>query len=417
MHPDRSAPKRARTALAAAFASLLFAGDAFARRFDVQTISNNADTVSEFRARVVGDVVVWQAGSGAFSEIMFWNDTGFAVNLSSNGVADENPETDGIHVVWQQGPVGARNIAVYDILTGLTAVLPTPLVDEAISVVSGVTLAWVGMVDADGEVFIDPGPIGNQLTGNSLVESSLQLDGENLIFVQGDDLGLTPGTSDDLHDIGLWNGELGEFYILGLPGNDDLNPSIAGDTIVWQVGEDGSGGIWRADTDATQGVLFDGGDDRNPHTDGRIVVWDHFDGVDRDIYRIDLASPGVVSFVTTDNAADDVTPRVSGNDIVWVRESVPGDSEIWVSLDGEPPQAIAPTVGNGRDDVRPQLGDTYVVWESCVNLGQPSELCDIVVAPEPGATLVGGAMLAVLAALAVRNANRARVLAKERPRR
>ena len=406
----------ARTMAIACWACAWLAGPAAAARFGLVTLSNDQDTVSDTRVRVAGGVAVWQSGSGAFSEVLLW-DGAEVRNLSSNGVADENPETDGIHVAWQQGAAGQRDIAIYDLLTDRASLIVSTG-DETLPILSGVTIAWVELVDADGEVFIDPGPLGNQLTGNTLVESALELDGENLVFVQGDDLDLTPGNAaDDLHDVAFWNGSLGEFYILGQPGNDDLNPSIAGDTIVWQVGETGSGGIWISDTSPSQGVLFPGTDDRNPDTDGRRVVWDHFDGSDRDIYMVDLASPAVVAFVTTDNAADDVDPEIDGDDIVWVREAVPGDSEIWVSWNGEPAEPIIQTRNNGKDDVRPQLDDGLLVFERCANLGQPNELCDVVYAPEPRATFVAGAALAVLAGLATRCAARARSIAEAVARR
>jgi hypothetical protein len=414
MRIHRPIAARVTAAALLTLASVGFAALAEAARFGVLTLSNQNDSVSEFRPRLKDGFVVWQSGSGAFSEVWLW-DGEVTQNLSSNGVADENPELDGIHVVWQQGAGGSRDIAVHDLLTGQTLVLVSPG-DEIFPVVSGITLAWVEMVDTDGEVFVRPGPIGDQLTGNSLVESSLLLDGPNLIFVQGDDLNLTPGDpNDDLHGIGFWKGATREFFILGMPGNDDINPSIAGDTIVWQGGEDGSGGIWISDTSPAQNVLFPGSDDRNPHTDGRSVVWDHFDGVDRDIYKVDLASPNVVAFVTTDNLYDDVTPRIQGDDIVWTRQATPGDSEIWVSLDGAPAQAISQTVGNGRDDVRPQVDSGLVVWERCTNLGELNELCDVMLAPEAGATLLAAAALAVLAALAQHSARRA-LGAARRPR-
>lgn len=395
--------------LGAALCAVLL-GEAARASLGVRTISNPGDTVSEFRPRLVGDVVVWQSGSGAFSEVMFWDGT-IAVNLSTNGVADENPETDGIHVVWQQSNGVERNIAVYDVLTHGTSVLVSAG-DEVLPVVSGTTLAWVELIGTDGEVFIDPGPLGNQLTGNELVESGLVLDGDNLVFVQGDDLNLTPGTGDDPHDIGIWNAALGEFYILGTLTVDDIRPSIAGNTVVWQAGEDPIGDIWIGDTQGTALPLFDGSDERNPHTDGTSVVWDHFDGADRDIARIHLASPGVVGFVTTDNTADDVTPRVDGNNVVWVRQSTPGDSEIWVSLDGEAPAVIPQTANNGRDDVRPLIDGDQIVWESCANLGQVNELCDVILAPEPRGTLTAAAALAILASLAVRSARRAACAAR-----
>jgi hypothetical protein len=402
--------------IAAALAALIFgSGDAGAATpLQVITISNSSDSVSEFRPRIQGDAIVWQRGSGTGSEVMR-RDGHLTVNLTSNGVADENPETDGIHVVWQQGSAGGRNIAIYDLLTGTTIIL-SALGDEIFPLVSGTTLAWIQMVDTDGEVFVDPGPVGNQLTGNELVESEFTIDGENLVWAQGDDLDQTPGTGDDSHDIAVWNGALQGLYILTGPGTDDIHPAISGDTVVWQAGPDGSGDIWYGDTQGTANPLYDGTDERNPQTDGARVIWEHFDGLDFDLYIVDLASPNSAIPFTSD-ALDDVTPQIDGNNIVWVKKVSPGDSEIWISWNNAPPEPLRRTQNNGRDDVAPRLDGDHFVYESCLNLGQPNELCDIVSVPEPRATLGVAAALAALAFLASRSARRATLLAQTQRRR
>jgi hypothetical protein len=396
---------------AALAALMLSSGDAGAALpLKAITISNSLDSVSEFRPRIQGDAVVWQRGSGTGSEVMR-RDGYLTVNLTSNGVADENPETDGIHVVWQQGSAGGRNIATFDLLTGTTTILSSPG-DETFPLVSGTNLAWIQMVDADGEVFVDPGPVGNQLTGNALVESEFTIDGENLVWAEGDDLHQTPGTADDSHNIAVWNGALQGLYILTGPGTDDIHPAISGDTVVWQAGPDGSGDIWYGDTQGTANPLYDGGtDERNPQTDGARVIWQHFDEIDFDLYIVDLASPNSVIPFTND-ALDDVTPQIDGNNIVWVKEVTPGDSEIWVSWNNGPLEPLRRTQHNGRDDVAPRLDGDHFVYESCVNLGQPGELCDVVLVPEPRATLGVAAALMALAFLASRSARRATVPAQ-----
>ena len=402
--------------IAAALAALILGtGEAgAATRLRAITVSDPTDSVSEFRPRIQGDAIVWQRGSGAATEVMY-RDGLVTVDLTSNGVADENPETDGVHVVWQQGSAGQRNIAVYDLLTGTTTILSS-LGDETFPLVSGTTLAWIQMVDADGEVFVDPGPVGNQLTGNELVESEFTIDGENLVWAQGDDLNQTPGTGDDSHDIAVWNGALQGLYILTGPATDDIHPAISGDTVVWQAGPDGSGDIWYGDTQGTANPLFDGADERNPQTDGARVIWEHFDGLDFDLYIVDLASPNSAIPFTSD-ALDDVTPQIDGNNIVWVKKVSPGDSEIWISWNNAPPEPLRRTQNNGRDDVAPRLDGDYFVYESCLNLGQPNELCDIVSVPEPRATLGVAAALAALAFLASRSARRATLLAQTQRRR
>jgi hypothetical protein len=401
---------RAQLPIAVVIAALLaIAGEAAAAKqpFRTITVSDNTDSVSEFHSRIHDGVVVWQRGTGASSEVMYWNgQTG--VPLTQNGVADENPETDGIHIVWQETNGAQRDVAIYDLVTHVTTILTSPY-DEVTPLVSGTTLAWVRYYggDLDGEVFIDPGPPGNQLTGNLLVESGLALEGDNLIWSQGDDLHQTPDPSDDQHDIAVWNGALQGLYILN-SGSDDIRPSMAGNTVVWQAGADGAGDIWYGDTQGTAALLYDGPDERNPVTDGQHVVWQHWDGADFEIDYVDLASPASIVAKTSDTY-DDVTPQIQGDTIVWVKKTTPGDSEIWVSWHGGLPAAVRGTSGNGRDEVRPRIDadGEHFIYESCTNLGQPNELCDVVLAPEARTTLAAGTALAMLAGLAARSARRA----------
>jgi hypothetical protein len=363
------------------------------------TLSNPADGVSEFRPRLAGDTVVWQRGSGAGAEVMRWDGTQ-AVNMSNNGVADENPETDGIHIVWQQGNAGSRDIAIYDLVTSTTTILSS-LGDEVFPLISGRYLAWIKMVDADGEVFVNPGPIGDQVTGDLLVQSSFQIDAANVVWVQADDLQQTPGLSDDLGDIAVWNGEQQGFFVLSGTGTDDRKPVVRNDVVVWQAGPDGSGHIWYGDTVGTSSLLYAGTDERNPHTDGTRVVWEHWDGLDFDLFLVNLASPNAATPFTNDGF-DDVTPQIDGNKIVWVKQVTPGDSEIWFSWDGAPSEPLRSTQNNGRDDVEPQIQGDHFVFESCIDLGQPSELCDIVLAPEPRGALLGAVACVALAFLLAR---------------
>ncbi len=399
------------TWFAVAFALLLGGvGDALATpRLLACIVSNPLDSVSEFRPRLAGDSLVWQRGVGAGAEIMRWNGL-IAVNLTSNGVADTNPETDGVHVVWQQRNGANHDIAVYDYVTRTTTFLSSPG-DETLPVISGSYVAWIEMVDPDGEVFIDPGPIGNQLTGNSLVEASMSFSGSNLVWTEGDELEQTPGTGDDDHDIVVWNTEVEGLFILNDNTIDDIRPVIAGDTIVWQAGLDGSGDIWFGNSTGTASLLYDGADERNPDTDGARVVWEHHDGFDRELFLVDLANPGSAVQITTDTF-DDVTPQIDGANIVWEKKNVPGDSEIWYSWNGDPAEPLMKSRGNFRDDVRPRLDGDQFVYESCRDLGTPTEYCDIVLVPEPRATLLVAVTLATLALLASRSARRAQALAR-----
>lgn len=361
----------------------------------VDTISNPTDGFSEFRPRIVGDVIVWQRGTGTSSEIMRWDDDAKTlIRLTNNLVIDQNPETDGIHIVWEQSSGSQLDISVYDMVTGQRVTLPASSNDVS-PIISGVVLGWVKMVDADGEVFVSPGPPGGQLTGNALVETDLTMDDGNLVWSQSDSLGQTPGTDDDDGDIAVWNDSEQGLYFLGGFDTDDIRPSVGGGFVVWQAGADGGGDIWIGDVVGSSALLFDGMDERYPDTDGSRVVWSHWDG-DLDIWVANLEGMGGLQPLTNDNA-NDITPQVEGDLIAWVKERPSGDSEIWISRELGATEVIKRTVGNGRADVEPRISGDHMVYESCINLGLPNESCDIVLVPEPAA---GAALLAALGALA-----------------
>lgn len=410
---DRSrSVARTKRFLGIAIAALFVSAAAEAARPGAKVLST-PDSISEFRPRLAYGMVTWQRGSGASSEVMVYDGV-TTRRLTTNGVPDQNPETDGIHVVWQASNGVENDIGVYDLLTGTTTILSSPG-NEVYPLVSGTYLAWIEMVDLDGEVFADGGAEVDWITGNDLVEAEFQIDGRHVVWSQGDELGQTPDLADDLHDIAVWNAELEEpgLFILGSPSTDDIHLSIANGIVVWQAGPDGAGDIWYGDVLGTSSPLYDGTDERNPDTDGERVVWQHWDGADFDIWRVNLATPGAITPITSD-ALDDVTPQIEGSTMVWVKKTTPGDSEIWYSWEGAPATVLSRTRGNGRDDVHPQLRDGYFVYESCTNLDQPSEVCDIVLVPEPEATLVAATALAVLAGLATHSARRAVRIASQR---
>jgi hypothetical protein len=395
IRPSRTLALLANRLVAAAFALGLAASASAALDPPlVDTISNTTDGFTEFRPRIVGDVIVWQRGSGTSSEIMRWDDDAkVAIRLTNNLVIDQNPETDGIHIVWEQSSGSQLDISVYDMVTGQRVSLPATS-NDVTPFISGVVLGWVKMVDADGEVFVSPGPPGGQLTGNALVETDLTMDDGNLVWSQSDSLGQTPGIDDDDGDIAVWNhSEQGLFFLGGFD-TDDIRPSIGGGFVVWQAGADGDADIWIGDVVGSAALLYDGLDERYPDTDGSRVVWSHWDGVDFDIWIANLEGMGGLQPLTNDGA-NDVTPQVEGDTIAWVKERPNGDSEIWISRELGATEVIKRTVGNNRADVEPRISGDHMVYESCINLGLPGESCDIVLVPETAA-----APLAALAAFA-----------------
>jgi hypothetical protein len=388
-----------RVAQASALVLLLLAAPrgAAAEAFFVDVLSNPLDGVNDFGARIAGGVVVWQHGTGAASEIRMFESGGPTVNVTQNGVADELPDTDGASVVWQQAFGAQTEIAVFDLVTRMTSFPLINAVDDTEPRVSGSYIAWLRQTGADNEVFLNPNVPSDQITGNTVEESQLVLEGDKLVWTQVDDNGTPANPGDDDTEIWVWNPSVPGLYQLSNNSVQDQRPAMSGSRIVWQSGADGDADVWYGDTSGGAARLIDGTDDRNPDIDDDVVVWQRSEGTDFEIFKRDLASPTLVQVST--NAFDDVTPRISGNHIVWVVEPAVGDSEIWVSWQGAAAEPVPSTQADGRDDVNPEIDGDRFVWESCLNLGEPNEQCEIVLAPEAHGAATA---LSVLAALAYR---------------
>ena len=227
------------------------------------TISNSADSVSEFRPRIAGrrDRVAARLGRGF---------RGDAPRRQADRQHDARTASP-TRIPRPTASTSSGNRATPDSATSPSTTCSRrpprsclPPATRRFPLVSGSDLAWIEMVDADGEVFVDPGPLGNQLTGNALVESEFKHRRRQPHLVRGRRPAPDARHRDDSHDVAVWNGALQGLYILTGPGTDDIHPAIAGDIVVWQAGPDGSGDIWYGDTLGTSNLLFDGTDERNP---------------------------------------------------------------------------------------------------------------------------------------------------------
>jgi hypothetical protein len=246
----------------------------------------------------------------------------------------------------------------------------------------------------DTEVFLD----AKQITGNGVDEGELEIDGPRVVWSGpgGNDLG--PDT-----EVFQWDESLDALIqVNGSNSVPDGQPQISGDRVVWVSGTGNAAEIWRYDASAVLTLLQvtnDGVADGNPQLDGDVVVWETDDGNDLEIV---LHVEGGIPQPLTDNTLDDHSPRVSGSNVVWVREEA-GDSEIWACFGCTSAGAAAQKVtDDGLDDRAPRIDGERITWEKCRNTGLPSEECEIMLAPEPSAGVLGLAALAAGCALAGR---------------
>jgi serralysin len=360
-------------------------------RFVVRPLSD--DAVTEREPRVSGERAVWQRGAGAGAEVYYYEFvTGErVVPLTQNGVEDASPAIAGARVVWQQDDGNDYELVEWDGVN--VTYLTNDTYNQVLPAISGATTAWLGFVPpslTDAEIFLRPNSPSEQLTGNSLDDLDLVNDTGSLAWRRHDG-----------NDWDIW------FFDAAVPGQfeittdsvDQSAPRLSSRRIVWSQ-SDGDGEIWRYDPEAvipTLQLTNNGFDDTDPDISGNEMVWVRDDGGgDLEIIR---QTEGGTPQPLTNNAWDDHSPRISGQSVVWVADQ-PGDSEIWVSvawLNGGAPTRL---IDNALHDRNPRIDGDYIVWEACTNPGQPSEECDIWMAPEPAAGAIGAAAGLALAALA-----------------
>jgi hypothetical protein len=177
--------------------------------------------------------------------------------------------------------------------------------------------------------------------------------------------------------------------------NDTLDgsPAISGSNVVWVQCDDAT--HWPCQNGDYEIYFWDGSipivpinitdddtDDMSPDISGSNVVWQSWDGNDSEIFFWDGSFP-IVPIRITNNTRADGAPHISGSNVVWQQCDVgddarceSGDTEIqfW---DGSFPINLIQITNNGFDDRNAAISGSKVVWEGVEDNVPPVTTIDV----------------------------------------
>jgi hypothetical protein len=191
-------------------------------------------TINEQNPLVSGSNIVWGANDGVDNEIYFYNGTTkVTTKITNNSVDDIDYQIDGNRVVWRQfdnvnsdyeiylyditpatptitrltnnansdygpsiavtsiawngydNPTGSWRMFFYNITTATTTTAAHNSIQEGtIPLVSGSNVTWIGndLVGGDDDVFRWNGSTVTNISNNALVDSDVQISGNNLVW-------------------------------------------------------------------------------------------------------------------------------------------------------------------------------------------------------------------------------------------
>jgi predicted outer membrane repeat protein len=333
--------------------------------------------------------------------------------ITDNAYRDENPEIDYPYVVWnaKMDTEEAENweIFLYDISTQTTTRLTFNDYNDFEIEISGTKIVWSGRLNNEvkgAEIFLYDIQTHEtrRLTENNYYESGPRVSGNYVVWY-----GRPNGDYDTSNEIFLYNLETEEQTRITNNNYNDDYAEIFGLNVVWHAYDDGSDSeIYHYDisTGITSPLTENGYHDTYPHICGSCVawagaknapngwegeiflydldtgvtrqltntrfyadsyplltdtqvVWSGWDYNSQEVYVYDMET-GVTTMLS-DNTYYDFGPRISGSQIVWVREFYDDaeDTKEIMLFDGT---AITKLTNNDFQDRSPRISNGVVVW-------------------------------------------------------
>jgi len=241
-----------------------------------------------------------------------------AKQITDNSYRDSSPHIKGNYLTWQGRVDGDWEVFLYDIATGETIQITNNSYGDISPKTDGSCVVWLGFSRSGGEIFLYDisSQETTQITDDSNVDSRPEIAN-----------GLVVWASQEVTD-SVGPGEIFLYRTATLPEtepeqltdntDDDSSPRINDQHVIW-VQEHGSGATLclydlpdGPPYEAPQGYIWKD----SPQTDGDLTVYSRVVGNDREIFVHDT-SPGIYKQIT-ENDLQDKSPRISGNNIVWV---------------------------------------------------------------------------------------------------
>jgi hypothetical protein len=306
--------------------------------WDGTTTQLTSNSVVDSEPVISGSNVAWTGNDGD-SEIFLWNGTSTS-QISVNTVTDGRPRIDGSKVVWEWDSGLNKVIGFFNGTS--TATLSAVQFNNEPSI-SGARLVWFGstvptrdMYTSDNGGPVNPVP---DVDPGALTAEDLDASGTNVVWE-----GFVGNSVDDREIFYNDGSATTQITTNSYP---DFSPKIGGDEVTWWGGVFKDFQVRHYDhSTGTTTTLSTGELNQNPQISHGNVVWQGKPTLadDFEIYFWD----GTTVHQLTDNAYDDITPQISGSNVVWV--GVVGGTgftnEIFVAVGAGPP-AVPALGGHG----------------------------------------------------------------------
>jgi hypothetical protein len=281
--------------------------------WEVAQLTNNA--TSESSQGVGGGNLVWQARSGGNDEIFYHEAaTAGTLQVTDNTRADRNPRISGTNVVWEGNDGSDYEIFLYRGATGTTLQLTDNGQDDALPEISGSYVAWEEFDGSDYEIFLYTisSQTTTQITSNSGDDSRVRLSSPWLAFTGHDGSDYEVFLHDAVNEVTT------QLTSDGVD-QDDLAIATtgAGQRLAWCGGLPSQRNcfVYHPGNGTLTQILSGGDQAGSVAISGDLVVWSEWDGNDFELFLHDLTT--TVTTQITDDAFDDLLPRISKPHVVW----------------------------------------------------------------------------------------------------
>ncbi len=219
--------------------------------------------------QIDGSNIIWQYGTPAPNQEIFWYDGSGTTNITSDSIPDRRPDISGDYIVWDSYRNDNWQIMAYNVSTDNFTQITTSDWSNNRPKIDGTDLIWYGDAGGDWNIYY------KKLGSSDPIQNISPLSTQNRYFEICDGYAVWTG----------WDGTDFEIYIYSVA--DDI----------------------------TQVITDNAAEDTYPQTDGKTIVWYGWDGTDFEIYIYDILEQTIEQI--TDNDYDDLHPYVSDGTVAW----------------------------------------------------------------------------------------------------
>jgi hypothetical protein len=274
------------------------------RQLTDNTVNDDLPTISGLSRD--NYIVAWQASDGQDIEIYTYNGLS-TQQLTNNRTDDFSPQASQLNLVWTGYGGSDTEIFFYD---GATIQQITDnAIEDYYPLISGASIAWIGLESTDSEVFYYS-PLTRRVVQLTTNGTDDYISGIADFSLAGGNFVGSPTTGGGFVETGLlpyitWYGFDGQdedvYLSAGLLRQPLTNNAIDDSVpqvgllglrfwVVWYASDGMDTEIYAYDGIATRQLTNNDFDDQFPQISGSTLIWRGVDGLDTDIFYLDLTN-------------------------------------------------------------------------------------------------------------------------------